>query len=43
MSTRKILLNYLVDISGVATLNNFYFAKARTYKGVPVYIFLIFK
>jgi len=33
MPTRKLLLNNLLDIGGVATLNNLYSPTAKTYKG----------
>lgn len=43
MSTRKILLNQLLDIGGVATLNNFYSPKAKTHKGSLLYTRKLFK
>lgn len=43
MSTRKILLNHLLDIGGVATLNNFYSHKAKTFKGSLLYARKLFK
>jgi hypothetical protein len=33
MTSRKLLLIYLLEIGGVATLNNLYSPEARTYKG----------
>jgi hypothetical protein len=33
MTNRKILLNNLIDIGGVATINNFYSLKAKSYAG----------
>ena len=33
MTNRKLLLNHLLDIGGVATLNNLYSPEAKTYKG----------
>lgn len=43
MPTRKILLNHLLDIGGVATLNNFYSPKAKTHKGSLLYTRKLFK
>lgn len=43
MPTRKLLLNHLLDIGGVATLNNFYSPKAKTYKGGLLYTRKLFK
>ena len=33
MTNRKLILNHLIDIGGVATLNNFYSSKAKSYGG----------
>ena len=33
MTTRKLLLNHLLDIGGIATMNNFYSHEAKTHKG----------
>ncbi|MBI5402511.1 MAG: hypothetical protein HY959_03860 [Ignavibacteriae bacterium] len=33
MTNRKLLLNYLIDIGGVATINNMYSLEAKSYKG----------
>jgi hypothetical protein len=43
MQTRKLLLNNLLDIGGVATLNNFYSPHANTYKGGLLYSRKLFK
>lgn len=43
MSTRIIILNQLLDIGGVATLNNFYSQKAKTFKGSLLYTRKLFK
>jgi hypothetical protein len=43
MSTRKLLLNYLLDIGGVATLNNLYSPKAKSYKGGLLFTRKLFK
>lgn len=43
MSTRKNLLNHLLDIGGVATLNNFYSYKAKSFKGSLLYARKLFK
>lgn len=43
MQSRKILLNHLLDIGGVGTLNNFYSPHARTYKGSLLFIRKLFK
>lgn len=37
MQTRKLLLNNLLDIGGVATLNNFYSPNAKSFKGSLLY------
>lgn len=33
MTSRKLLLNHLLEIGGIATLNNFYSLNAKTHKG----------
>lgn len=43
MPTHKNLLNHLLEIGGVATLNNFYSQKAKTYKGGLLYTRKLFK
>lgn len=43
MNTRKIVLNNLLDIGGVATLNNFYSPQAKTHKGALIYTRKLFK
>lgn len=43
MSTRKLLLNNLLDIGGVATLNNFYSTSAKTFKGGLLFTRKLFK
>lgn len=43
MTTRKLLLNQLLDIGGVATLNNFYSHKAKTYHGSLLFTRKLFK
>jgi hypothetical protein len=43
MTTRKLLLNNLLDIGGVATLNNLYSCKAKTFKGGLLYARKLFK
>lgn len=43
MNTRKIVLNNLLDIGGVATLNNFYSPAAKTHKGALLYTRKLFK
>lgn len=43
MNSHKILLNQLLDIGGVATLNNFYSCKAKTFKGSLLYTRKLFK
>lgn len=43
MRTYKILLNNLLDIGGVATINNFYSHKAKTPKGCLLYTRKLFK
>lgn len=43
MTTRKILLNNLLDIGGVATLNNLYSPSAQTYKGSLLFTRKLFK
>lgn len=43
MTTRKILLNNLLDIGGVATLNNLYSPSALTYKGSLLFTRKLFK
>lgn len=43
MNHSKLLLNHLLDIGGVATLNNFYSPKATTHKGGLLYTRKLFK
>jgi len=43
MDTRKLLLNNLLDIGGVATLNNFYSPQAKTLKGSLLFTRKLFK
>lgn len=43
MNTRKLLLNNLLDIGGVATLNNFYSLTAKTHKGGLLFTRKLFK
>jgi len=43
MTTRKLLLNNLLDIGGVATLNNLYSPKANSYKGSLLFTRKLFK
>lgn len=43
MTTRKLLLNNLLDIGGVATLNNLYSRSATTYKGSLLFTRKLFK
>lgn len=43
MTTRKQLLNNLLDIGGVATLNNLYSPHAKTYKGSLLFARKLFK
>src|ERR1700730_12669444 len=43
MTSRKLLLNNLLDIGGVATLNNFYSPQAKTFKGSLLYTRKLFK
>jgi hypothetical protein len=43
MTTRKRILNNLLDIGSVATLNNFYSNKAKTYKGGLLFTRKLFK
>ena len=43
MTTRKLLLNNLLDIGGVATLNNLYSQGAKTFKGGLLYTRKLFK
>lgn len=43
MTTRKLLLNHLLDIGGVATLNNLYSPQAKTYKGGLLFTRKLFK
>jgi hypothetical protein len=43
MTTRKLLLNNLLDIGGVATLNNFYSPTAKTHKGGLLFTRKLFK
>jgi len=43
MTSRKLLLNHLLDIGGVATLNNFYSPAAKTYKGGLLFTRKLFK
>lgn len=43
MTARKLLLNNLLDIGGVATLNNFYSPRAKTFKGGLLFTRKLFK
>lgn len=43
MTTRKLLLNNLLDIGGVATLNNLYSPIAKSYKGSLLFARKLFK
>lgn len=43
MTHRKLLLNHLLDIGGVATINNFYSPHAKTYKGSLLHTRKLFK
>lgn len=43
MATRKLLLNHLLEIGGVATLNNLYSHEAKTYKGGLLFTRNLFK
>jgi hypothetical protein len=43
MTTRQLLLNNLLDIGGVATLNNLYSREAKTFKGGLLYTRKLFK
>lgn len=43
MTTRKLLLNNLLDIGGVATLNNLYSPTARSFKGSLLFTRKLFK
>jgi len=43
MTTRKQLINNLLDIGGVATLNNLYSPTAKTYKGSLLFTRKLFK
>lgn len=43
MTTRKLLLNNLLDIGGVATLTNLYSPKAHSYKGSLLFVRKLFK
>lgn len=43
MTTRKLLLNNLLDIGGVATLNNLYSRSAKSYKGSLLFARKLFK
>ena len=43
MTTRKMLLNNLLDIGGVATLNNLYSPTAHSYKGSLLFTRKLFK
>ncbi len=43
MFIRKQLLNNLLDIGGIATLNNLYSPQAQTYKGGLLYTRKLFK
>ena len=43
MTTRKLLLNNLLDIGGVATLNNLYSPTAKSYKGSLLFTRKLFK
>lgn len=43
MTTRKLLLNNLLDIGGVATLNNLYSPQAKTHKGGLLFTRKLFK
>lgn len=43
MPSRKLLLNHLLDIGGIATLNNFYSPQAKTVQGGLLYTRKLFK
>lgn len=43
MTSRTLILNHLLDIGGVATLNNFYSPQALTHKGSLLYARKLFK
>lgn len=43
MKTRKLVLNQLLDIGGVATLNNFYSPSAKSFQGGLLYTRKLFK
>jgi hypothetical protein len=43
MTSRKLILNNLLDLGGVGTLNNFYSRTARTHKGSLLYARKLFK
>ena len=43
MNKRKLLLNHLLDIGGVATLNNLYSPNAKTHKGGLLFTRKLFK
>lgn len=43
MPSRKLLLNHLLDLGGVATLNNFYSPQAKTFQGSLLYTRKLFK
>lgn len=43
MTTRKLLLNLMLDIGGVATLNNLYSVTAKTHKGGLLFTRKLFK
>lgn len=43
MTNRKLLLNNLLDIGGVATLNNFFSSTAKTHKGGLLFTRKLFK
>jgi hypothetical protein len=43
MPNRKLLLNHLLDIGGIATLNNFFSPSAKTHKGGLLFTRKLFK
>jgi hypothetical protein len=43
MTTRKLILNHLLNIGGVATLNNLYSPQAKTHKGGLLFTRKLFK
>ena len=43
MTNRKLLLNHMIDIGGVATLNNLFSPEAKSYKGSLLFARKLFK